>query len=273
MRLTALAACVMLVWTCASATPEDESLAVLRDALANGTEWVKVHAAESLIWTGHPEGVRGVFLKELDGAQPPYRIGVWRVLAQGAEGEAYLDKIRGAFLDVDGPDRLHAVETLAKLGCAERPVELQRVAREEVGSFQVYARWALANSGTAKDEAALAGLLDSDDAGVRGCVAYALRFFERLRPESYAKLKGCTLNASNVYLLSALYVHAPEDEKAAAKAGLAAYAETGNAGEKREVCAALGKLPDPADVPLLTRLLHDEEMDVRSAAAEALLRF
>ena len=39
-------------------------LSVLREALADGKEFVKVHAAESLIWTGNAGNVREVFLNE-----------------------------------------------------------------------------------------------------------------------------------------------------------------------------------------------------------------
>lgn len=290
--MMAIVAGVLLLFACGGAVAENEppmvpkklenrALDVLRDALANGREWVKVHAAESLVWTGHPERVHETFLKELDGAGPKYRIGVWRVLAQAAakddERRMYLAKIVDAFLDEDGPDRLHAVETLGKLGYTGRPKELVRVAREETGSFQAYARWVLANSGAEADEAALAALLESEEAGVRGCAAYAFRFFERLRPPSCAKLQAAAErvprdSGERVYLLSAYCVHAPEDARPRAKTELASYAENGGNGEKREACCAFGRVPSLEDVPLLRRLLEDEEMDVRAGAAEALLR-
>lgn len=262
---------------------EQRALAVLRDALANGKEWVKVHAAESLVWTGHPEGVYKTFLRERDSAEPPYRIGVWRVLAQSAPSEAerqlYRDRILKAFLDSNGPDRLHAVETLAKLGCAVRPEELLRVANEETGSLQAYARWVLANSGAAEDETAFVALLDAEDKQVCGCVAYGLRFFDKLRPASRAKLRDVvtktlpsSVEPASIYLLGAWFVHGPARERPKVKPLLVEYAERGTKGEKREACAAFGRVRDPADVPLLTRLLDDAEMDVRAGAAETLLR-
>ena len=56
-------------------------LSELRDTLEKGEEFIKVHAAESLLWTGHPDQVREVFFNEPQEV-PKYRIGVWRVLAQ-----------------------------------------------------------------------------------------------------------------------------------------------------------------------------------------------
>ena len=263
----------------------DRALAVLREAVAREESWVKVHAAESLLWTGHPQGVYDTFVRELDAAGPQYRIGVWRVLAQATEGEEsdkHRAKILDAFLDVDGPDRLHAAETLGKLGHAGKDEEFRRVATghhsvERAGAFEACARWVLANSGDEPDEAALAALLESEDPEARGVAAYAFRFFECIRPASYAKLKAAAErepedSSWRVNLLSTWYVHAPEDERPSIKTKLVRYARNGGTGDKREACVALGRIPDTADVPLLARLLDDAEMDVRTGAAETFLR-
>ena len=42
----------------------ERCLVELRGVLDKGEEFVKVHAAESLLWTGYPEGVREAFLSE-----------------------------------------------------------------------------------------------------------------------------------------------------------------------------------------------------------------
>ena len=264
-----------------AANLHERSLAVLREALAEGKEWVKVHAAESLLWTAHPENVRDLFLKEQETAGPRYRIGVWRVLAQAApdekERQTYVGKIVAVFVDTNAPDRLHAAETLGKLGYAGRESEVVRWAEKEYGSNQAMARWILANSGNAKDEAYLAELLQSDNADARGCAAYALRFFKKVRPETYAKLQAAgqkePLDSNQrANILSPWYLHAPEAERPAIRAPLLKYAENGTKDDKREMCAALGRAPNPDDVPVLTRLLDDPDLDARAGAAEALLR-
>ena len=127
----ALAVCLTLSPLAAGAVTaevHDKAVAELRDALRTETAWVRVHAAEALLRNGLPEGVEEVFLPEAETSPPKHRIGVWRVLAQGqqdpAKRERYIGRIRAAFLDLDGPDRLHAAETLGKLGDARRSTAL-----------------------------------------------------------------------------------------------------------------------------------------------------
>src|SRR5690606_22576845 len=91
----------------------------LRQILGEQHEWVKVHAAEFLLQLGQPEGVKEAFVSENEqfGDKAPYRIGIWRVLAQAETSEQkkqrWVGKIKKAFLDPRGSDRLHAIETLA----------------------------------------------------------------------------------------------------------------------------------------------------------------
>src|SRR4051812_1691055 len=106
----------------------DRAARVLHDALASGARWIEVHAAEALIAAGGGDAdrdqVRGAFERELaaHGSEPEYRIGIWRVLAQAAPGDrdAWVRRIADAFLDAAGPDRLHASESLGKLGYRPR---------------------------------------------------------------------------------------------------------------------------------------------------------
>lgn len=258
------------------------AVAVLRHALNEGHEWVKVHAAEALLWNGYPEDVKEAFVAEIKTAGPKYRIGVWRVLAQ-AQGndvvarERYVNKIRDAFLDTNGPDRLHALETLAKLQYSERPDELLRVAKEGKGEFQAYARWVLANSGDANDEAALADLLDSTDPAVRLTVAYALRHLKRIQPFTLAKLEAAALKEpadsdARVYLFSAWYVHSSGDQKETIEKELLKYVQNGNKDQKYEVCVALTYRGDKSHIVILEKLLDDPELDVQISAAHALLK-
>jgi len=275
----------LLPWSYAQDVPSKEAwdsihgrcVEVLRTALVEETEWVRVHAAEALLWNGLPANVAETFAPEVDTAPPKHRIGVWRVLAQAQETdearEDYIARIRAALLDVDGPDRIHAAETLAKLGDRERPDELLRVSREETGSLQSYSRWILANSGDPADEAAFAELLTSPEAGIRGSVAYGLRFFDHIRPDTLAKLETALANeppdsTAHIYMVSAAYVHAPEEQKQAFKEELLRYAQEGAKGQKYEAGFAFGRMGDVA--PLLA-LLEDEETDVRISAANGLL--
>ena len=255
-------------------------LSVLHEALAEGKEFVKVHAAESLIWTGNAGNVREVFLSE-PATVPRYRIGVWRVLAQAAPDpkgrQEYANKILAVLLDTSAPDRTHAAETSGKLGVTSHAPEVLLLAGGEAGSCQAMARWVLANSGDEKDEAYLAELLESPNADARGCAAYALRFFKKIRPATYEMLKAAAEkepadSPQRANMISPLYLHASPAERPAVRVRLLQCAGSGRTEDKREVCAALGRVPNPEDIPFLTKLLDDAELDARAGAAEAILR-
>jgi len=99
----------------------ERAVKTLRDAMDTEPRWVKVHAAEHLLSLGYPQEVASTFMRELEAFEnePEYRIGIWRVLARAAispeERESWVSKIKSAYLNEEGPDRLHASETLAKL--------------------------------------------------------------------------------------------------------------------------------------------------------------
>ena len=258
----------------------EQAVFILRQALEEGPEWTKVRAAEALLWNGYYAGVKEALEEELAIAGPFYRIGLWRALAKAqgnnqAAAKRYIGKIRQAFLDVQGADRVHAVEALAKLGYSERPAELLRVAREDKGSFRAFARWALANSGDADDEVALAELLDSSDG--RATVSYALRNLKKIQPASLARLEQIAFSLSSedrsrVYALGAFFVHSSGERRSKARQELLKYLTTGNTAQKFEVCGALGTAGDRLDEDVLDALLRSEDIDVRVGAAHALLR-
>ena len=73
-------------------------------------------------------------------------------------------------------------------------------------------------------------------------------------------------------MISPWYLHASPAERPVVRARLLQCAEAGKSEDKREVCAALGRAPNPEDIPFLTKLLGDADLDVRAGAAEAILR-
>ena len=264
----------------------EKALLVLRAALEHEERWIKVHAAEALLSLDDPQGVARTFEIELatKGGEPQYRIGIWSVLAQATRGdqprEHWINRILAAFLDTLGPDRLHASETLAKLGyqASERAAEaFELAARSRRGPLAVNARWILANGGRADSDILLAELLESDDSGTRADAAYAIRHFQKLSATAREKLVAAALKEprdrnGRVSLMSAAFVHAPVDQKAHFKVELLKYARTGTNEEKYEVCAALAKDGQDDDLPLLSGLLDSEDPDVRVGAAHAILR-
>jgi SSS family solute:Na+ symporter len=195
--------------------------------------------------------------------------------AQEKERQAYLGKIRAVVLDPASPDRLHAVETLAKLDDKAPPAPVLAALRELAdtppGALAAYARWALVNAG-AMNDAALAALLESPGEASRSA-AYALRHLPRLSAAALEALRETAARAPETYALSAAYVHALGAEKPKARAALLDHATRSDAApaERYEAAQALGMAGSAAAAGLLAAMLDDEDIDVRVAAADALL--
>jgi solute:Na+ symporter, SSS family len=264
----------------------NRALGELRRAFREEPKFVKVHAAEALLALSYGDEVLDAFEEELrqHGKEPQYRVGIWRVLAQATadkqQREQYLQSIRAAYLNPDGPDVIHAVESLAKLKYAVPDVDrarLRELAAED-SPTGACSRWLLALSGDAADLDFLAELLASHDEETRGIAAYALRhLFPKGSASFFEKLSSVAAVApasqSRVYLIGAAYVTASTQVEAAQfREQLIPFLAAGAKDEKYEAAAALAVRGTDADVSLLTKLLDDPEVDVRVAAANAVLR-
>ncbi|QDS98208.1 sodium:solute symporter family transporter [Adhaeretor mobilis] len=295
-----LLACLLLLfltWPCvgrAEAKGEvlsdelrERAVGQLRIGLEGESGWAKVHAAEALLTLGYPQGVREAFEEELEinKVEPGYRIGIWRVLAQTSSQEerpSWVGKIREAFLDLEGPDRVNAAETLGKLGYQVepqmRPV-FEEATQSEDAALAVCTLWALAGSPADREHRAeLVQRIEAEDALSRQSAAYALRFLPDLLADSRNKLIDATKaepngTAARAYLLSSAFIASvEEDEREGFREELIQIARTGEPNEKAEVCHGLAHGGAMADVATLVELLDDTDPDVRVAAAAAILR-
>lgn len=274
----------------------EQAVAALRNALDTQERWVKVHAAEYLLRLDYPQGVREAFLEEFTGHEnePQYRVGIWRVLARAAfdpqTRDEWTGRIRGAFDDPAGPDRLHAVESLAKLGyrvklardgCtphdpADRVV--LEAAHEGAGPMAAYARWVLANSDCAGGAERIAELLDSPDGPTRTAAAYALRHLKEVpdgvRERLTAAAESEPAGPARVFLVGAAAVHGGPDERGPLVDELRALARHGDPSVQYQACETLAQIGGAEDLPLLAGLLTPGAAgaDARSAAANAVLR-
>lgn len=259
-----------------------EGIAVLQDAVANGeTFFVKVHAAEALIYHNHPEGLQLQF-EQLQKASPDNETGAVRVLARlnrhdPVQYQNYIDQLLSHLKEPDAGTRLVTLESLGKLGYYEASPLVAAYADTGTKGFRAMARWVTANGGSAAAEDTLADLLLSANPADYRYAAYALRFMEKVHvPRTLERLKTC-LNrlphndAARVYVASCLYVHSTRAEKQVAKEFLLGNIR-GDAGQRYEIAEALGIAGGKSDVPLLLNLQADESMDVRVAASNALLK-
>ncbi|WP_298649932.1 hypothetical protein [uncultured Proteiniphilum sp.] len=187
------------------------TLSILESNMKNQKEWIKVHAAEFMLWSGYPDGVKELFIREeqLYGDISPYRIGIWRVLMQTEtelqQKEVWIDKLRQAYFDKNSTDRLHAIETLAKL---EVPVFGDETKLSDIftggipDSFSIYKLWNFAYTSDENFEIVQELLLrfsvsEQYDFSTRSISLYALRKLGILKDSSWKILSDSTLSESN----------------------------------------------------------------------------
>lgn len=282
--------------------PVEQCVHLLRKIRDTEAEWVKVHAAEYLLWSGYPEGVKEVFMDEEKerGTQSPYRIGIWRVLVQassGKEKEYWLYKIRQAFLDEEGPDRIHAAETLAKLQTSPARDDLPAVERALQGSddrLRSYTRWSVmftsADSFNTGRSAFLNSCVHPDSSkAARELAAYVLGRTAKFSREEWMRLAEAGLSeapgsTSGLYMLTSAFLTAPDDVVSTemytrVRNALSDYQKSKEPGLLSELAYALARKGDESDTLFLGRLLREEQptgsragdADVRAAAAFALI--
>lgn len=284
-----------------SAEQRQSAVDALRTALHEQSKWVKVHAAEYLLALSYDEDVESEFQNELKvhGDESEYRIGIWRVLARAAraptERAALVDKIEAVARDDRAPDRLHAIESLAKLAApldAETLAAVRRWVEQASAAEAAFGRWLLALS--AKDPAdraeqieQLAEGLRADDPLARLRAAHALSQIEGLPPAASERLLAAGEIAQREAPSDALAMLARAQVLAA---GWQSAEVAGDAQRVKKFRAALERLasgrPDVSrvyadslarfgragDLPALASQFSHADVDVAASAAHAALR-
>ncbi|WP_353719954.1 hypothetical protein [Dyadobacter sp. 676] len=278
-------------------------VALLRKVLNEQAEWVKVHAAEYLLWAGYPDGVKQVFLNEekYHGTEPPYRVGIWRVLFQCADSEyervVWLNRIKAAFLDENGPDRIHAAETLAKLRTsvqAEAPGVTMRALGGSQPALAIYTLWSTAFDPALRPDVVKNELIENltplsgSDWTKKSISAYALRQFGDLNAAQWERLAEAAsrepeTSPARVFLLSAAWLTASNAAGAAVSAirsSVLKYHSAKTKAERSEMAMALAAKGNRDDLPLLAGMFENRDplgdtvadYDVMAAAAYAILK-
>lgn len=258
------------------------ALSELRTNLRTQSLWDKVHAAEYLIWVGQPEGVYRTYKEEESKSihQSPYRIGIWRVLAQSAqsaaERQSYIHNILQAFKNRESTDRLHAAETLTKLRVPlieEAPEATAQILKGERSPLFVYtlAGASFGTTQSAKDNFKLLVGITTDDQSadqIKMQGAYALRHLGGLSGSEWQSLARTALeepeeSSARVYLLSSAFVTAPAGERSSAVVSrlheeLSKYINAGSKAARAEMAVALGEKGGAEDIETLRSILNNE---------------
>jgi SSS family solute:Na+ symporter len=281
-----------LATACATKAPpaahRRQLVQLLQREAESGSGWVRVHAAEALLDHGQVQTPARLFAGEADTAAPPYRVGVWRIMARAAGTDAerriFRERIRAGLLDTHAPDRLHAAESLAKLGLSQRVDRpaLENWAATADDANSAYVLWLLVLSGNPSERAAsdarLATLLNSTNPVARLRAAFALGRIDTVSRVALDRLNRQSDtepadSPARPYLLAAGLLHAARDASSSAKLRrqLAWYLANGKANEQLEAATVLGRCGATEEIPELTRLLQSPEADARIGAASGLL--
>jgi hypothetical protein len=281
--------------------------AELYEVLHHQSEYVKVHAAEYLIWLGQVKIAKETFLKEeiAHHSVPKYRVVVWRVLAQTEKDavakKRWTDQIFAAFADEEGQDRIHAAETLGKLKLS--PMTKYADATDKILTTQhenlyVYTLWAASQASPAAyatNKVKFLNLLYTskvDD--LRRISAFVLRKEGKLSQSEWTTLAKTALaevpeSPLKKTLLNTAFATRPAASKASADAKqikqqlLAGYDKL-PAGGRIELSLVLADHGTLADLPVLADFIGNKysegiydattalAADLRATAAYAILK-
>lgn len=282
---------ISLPWLCA---PEDpvavRSRAVLHGIFDQEESWVKIHAAEALMAGGEAISIRDQFLRMVPTVNSlPYRVGVWRVLAEtsptAAERASCVAAVEKIYGNPASPDRSQAIETLCKLRCSlggEILDEVRQEAAQPPGqlkpvSLQPLALWSLQLSGDPGALERLCALLRSPAVSLRVDAAYALRLLRTQEPSALRALAAAASaeppgTAAYPYMLSAAFaLRADPSRQTLWRAGLERLVQEGTMDARFE--AFQGLMADVAldDLPRYEHLLDGPGHDTQVAAACTIL--
>lgn len=263
-----------------------ELIGRLRTEMFNQTSWLRIHAAEALLDNGEAADIIDLFKPEADTASPPYRIGVWRVLAKasiGSNRQSYIERIRSVLRDPAATDRVSAAESLGKLD-AVNPADIEIISRWLTmadDATAVYPRWLLClwASGVDRDsnEEALAKYLGSPDPVARLRAGFVLGRLKSVSPHSVAALRhqfGLEPAGSiaRVYLITAILLRSKDPaQRESFKKQLLPYLR-GKPNEQLEAGIVFGLVGNELDIGVLRPNLENPEPDARIGAANGILQ-
>ena len=284
LRLLFVAGLTATSWASDHNALRRDAVALLQKEFAAHDGWIGIHAAEALIEHEQTAGIAARYQRELATASPPYRIGVWRVLtrvAPEAEREGHRAKIRAALRDEKGPDRVHAIETLAKLNAAtlaERgAIEQWLVAANAADSaYLLWAKWQLVEAhDRAAVESRIAALLTGQPHAVISRAAYVLARLPRISSATLDKIHAVIAanSASTAHVFAAALAHTPaaDQRHTALRAAIRSRLDGATPGEQLELAVTLGRYGALEDLTALQRLASAAHPDARIGAASGTL--
>ena len=257
-----------------------ECINVQKNAKQSGeTIFIKVHAAEALIFNNYYTGINDYFNKLIK--EESDLVVASSVLARVHKNDKvkYQSYINTPLHQLGHADSLRGklivLESLAKLRFQLSLPKIVPYVDTGTNGFKAMTCCVFANSGKPADEDRLAHLLTSSDSSEFRGAAYALRFRNKISPGILRLFTACSEKVpkdspARVYVISPLYVYAATAKaQHEAKEALLTYMN-GTVGERYEDTEAFSMKEALKDIPTFNKLIADENMEVRVAAAKAL---
>jgi curved DNA-binding protein CbpA len=150
------------------------------------------------------------------------RIGFWRAQSLASkernERNFWINKIKNAYLNTSGPDRIHAAESLAKLGVSFKNLSPKIVRKDLVSEGMIFSfsHWGYClpiQAGERPNYSALLKEISNVKVKNRSLAAYALGFLvPDMNKDTWETLANLALNEESnsetyVYLIGAAYIH------------------------------------------------------------------
>ena len=240
--------------------------------------WVSVHAMEYLAKLGLKKEARKLALSNLKAFQdtPEKRIGYWRVQSMAAKRKLqriyWTRKIKKAYLTKSSPDRIHAAESLAKLGISFKKFNQAIVLKDlnSEGMLFSFCNWAYSlpkDVNELPDYSALMKEISNKNLQRRSLAAYAFGFLKtNMSKDSWDTLATFALkedpnSTAYVRLIFAAYVHYNDlnreslDTFIDVRERLLRLENSPKKSERMELCLALAQSSLEHDLPIIERVL------------------
>ncbi len=263
---------------------QEQARQALRSDLEKMTGWTKVHAAEVQIDCGLQKEVR-IFC--LSNSQKNFPIaGYWRVRARLSAKESeqqkhWLHKILRVALGRPSPDRVRALESLAKFKVslnAEEREKVRLIARSEPRADAIFGWWALAVRQDQEAYTHIVAGLDSEDSKTRLRSAYVLGQLSDVDKDGVRRLVQIAHREKNdskayPYLVgSAAKLDRNIWRSVRWRNELAKIFSSGQGGPMLEAAQHLRKMPTEKGDASRASLLNHREPDVRIACNWLILK-
>lgn len=302
---------VLMIFPFSSPNPKEKMLIDLEEIASCSDFWVKVHVVEYFIELGYLEKATCLTETKIKpfAELPQKRIGYWRLqyklTKDSFEQNYWIQKIINAYTDLNGSDRVHAAETLAKLHyplCTLARDDLKNQDLEDTENMLYsFALWGytIKPPSIKTNVTPLLNELTATNMQRRKLAAYALGYLKHINETDWEKLVDFALaephsSEARSYLLATACLHAKKNNMRREKTfqrikeELRLLADSPLKSDRIALCTVLAKHANRQDLKILDTYYqekniikqvgdiaidktHPVNLDVKAAAIYALL--